>query len=234
MHKAKEERISEGLLKIGEIAAKSDVLVSTVRHYTDIGLLKSSEATQGGHRLYKEKETLMMLARIKRYIDRGKSLPQIKEEIALSKKIKKILVVDDEVEVGDFIKDALKDWVTTDLKVALDGFTAGRILSEFFPELIILDLNLPGVDGFQVCRQIRKEPLQGDVKILAITGYDSPEARRLIFECGADDYLPKPMDLQVLRSKISQLLNIKLPSKATLSENPESYSNTTATQEEAD
>ncbi len=207
MHKPKEERISDGLWKIGEIAEKAGVLVSTVRHYTDIGLLKSHGETQGGHRLYREKETLMMLARIERYIDRGLSLPEIKEEIVRSRKIKKILVIDDEIEVSDFIRDALKDWIVVELKVALDGFTAGKVLNEFFPELIILDLNLPGVDGFQVCEMIRKDPLQGAVKILSITGYDSPETSRRIMECGADDYLPKPMELQSLRAKISKLLN---------------------------
>lgn len=195
------------LLKISEIAEKAKVLPSTIRHYTDIGLLRVAGSTNGGHRLYSSQEVLERLAKIQALTKRGLSLPEIKSELEGKYKVKKVLLVDDETEICELVSELLKmkfpDWQT---KVAQDGFTAGRMLGEFLPHLVILDLMLPGVNGFEVCKQIRTDPALADIKILAITGYDSPDMRAKIMECGADDYLAKPMDNKTLVEKIKKLL----------------------------
>jgi CheY-like chemotaxis protein len=197
----------EGLLKISEIAEKANVLSSTIRHYTDLGLIQFAATTEGGHRLYHETETLMQLARIKRLAARGVALPEIKNHLS-GKGVKRILVVDDELEVQDLVVDVLKDRRPFELQAARDGFTAGRILSDFIPDLIILDIMLPGVNGFDICRQIRADVDLQAVKILAITGYDTPENLKKITEAGADMYLSKPLEVRELLKAVGQLLNI--------------------------
>jgi DNA-binding response OmpR family regulator len=151
------------------------------------------------------------MARIKRLSARGLSLPEIKSELGKEAK-KRILVVDDEQEVGDLIIDTLVDRYPFDIRVARDGFTAGMVLADYSPDLVVLDLMLPGVNGFDVCRQIRADQNLAGTKILAVTGYDTPENLRRIMEAGADMYMTKPMDTAEILKAVGQLLGIDWPS----------------------
>ena len=76
-----QERLTKGLLKVGEIAKKAGVLPSTVRYYTEIGLLKPVDYTPGGYRLYREKETLDILRRVKEIKDNRLTLKEIKKTL---------------------------------------------------------------------------------------------------------------------------------------------------------
>ncbi|MCX7956827.1 MAG: response regulator [Endomicrobia bacterium] len=204
----KEKRLQLGLLKIGELAEKSNVPISTIKYYTDLGLLRVQDYMSGGFRLYNEKESLLRLKRIREMLEKGYSIREIKDNIDKIT-IYKILIIDDEVEIHDFILDALSDISNVEVKSVYDGFSAGVTVAEYLPDLIILDLLLPGIDGFKVCKEIRNNPKLNSVRILAVTGYDSPEFKEKIFAVGTDDYLPKPMELKQLREKIFQLLNLK-------------------------
>lgn len=203
----KEKRLELGLLKIGELAERSGVPISTIKYYTDLGLLRVQDYMSGGFRLYNEKESLLRLKRIRELAEQGYSIKEIKENIDKIT-ILKILVVDDEMEVHDFVSDALKEFDNIEVKSVYDGFSAGMTVTEYMPDLIILDLLLPGVDGFKVCADIKNNPKLKDIKILAVTGYDSPENRKKIFAAGADDYLTKPIELKEFREKVKRLLNL--------------------------
>jgi CheY-like chemotaxis protein len=203
-------RKREDLLKISEMAQKADVLVSTIRYYTDIGLLKAATTTEGGHRLYEEGPTMDRLGKIKKMVARGLTLPEIQVQIEREMSTKKILVVDDEPEIVDFIRELLADTIPHQLEAASDGFSAGRLVQTFSPDLVILDLLLPGVDGFQVCKAIRDDSETSATKILAVTGYDSPEIRSKILASGADDYLGKPLDYHQTLEKIGRLLGVRI------------------------
>jgi len=198
------------LLKISEMAEKADVLVSTIRYYTDIGLLKTAMTTEGGHRLYEEAPTMERLSKVKRLVAKGLTLPEIQAQIEQEMTNKKILVVDDEPEIVDFIKDLLADTIPHQLETAMDGFSAGRLVHTYMPDLVILDLLLPGVDGFQVCKTIRENPDTKTTKILAVTGYDSADIKKKIIDSGADDYLGKPLDYAQTLEKISKLLGVSV------------------------
>ena len=198
------------MMKISEVAEAAKVLPSTIRHYTDIGLLRAAGYTDGGHRLYSRQETLERLVRIQALSKRGLTLPQIKEELLGQSKVRKVLIVDDEQEVVELVTELLgMKFPGWQIRSAMDGFMAGRVLGEFFPDLVILDLMLPGIDGFQVCRQIRNDKSLAGIKVLAMTGYDSPEMHSKIMACGANDYLAKPMDNQILVDKIESLMREK-------------------------
>ncbi|MBU0952551.1 MAG: response regulator [Elusimicrobia bacterium] len=197
------------LLRISEIAKKAGVLPSKIRYYTDMGLLKVADQTEGGHRLYNEQETLQKLNLIEFYSKKGLTIDKIKAELERTVTKKKILVIDDDPEVAQLVEDVLKNKMDAEVKVAYDGFTAGRLITEYIPDLIVLDIMLPGVNGFEICKQIRTLPFLKDIKILAMTGYDSPDIKQKIFDAGANDFLAKPMDIAVLIEKASKLLNLE-------------------------
>ncbi|OGR81676.1 MAG: hypothetical protein A2902_01705 [Elusimicrobia bacterium RIFCSPLOWO2_01_FULL_64_13] len=200
--------MDKNFLKIGEVAEEAGVLSSTIRHYSDLGLLKTSGYTDGGHRLYHRESTLERIAKILALSKRGMSLPDIKAELEGRADSRKILFVDDDKDVGEYVVELLaKRFPRWQVKVAADGFTAGRILADFLPDLVILDIMLPGINGFDVCAQIRGDPSLAGVKILAVTGYDTPEVKEKILACGANDYLAKPMDNNVLAARIRKLID---------------------------
>lgn len=206
------------ILKPGDLAREVHILPSKISYYTSLGLLRVAEYTEGGQKLYPRRESIIQLKRIEKFINRGLRLEEIHSLIGISTKGRKILVIDDEPTVGEVLKDLFSGKSHVEVQVVMDGFAAGLKLQEYFPDLIILDLMLPGVDGFAVCKKIRGNELHYGVKILAITGYDSEENYRRIIECGADDYLPKPFQADEIIVKIYKLLGIK---KSSLTETHE-------------
>ncbi len=201
----KQKRLELGLLKIGELAEKCGLPISTIKYYTDLELLRASDYMEGGFRLYNQQECVLRLKRIREMLDQGHSIKEVKENIEKIL-VYKVLVIDDEPEVHDFVKDVLKPFSQVEVNSVFDGFSAGMVVGEYMPDLIILDLLLPGIDGFKVCASIKGNPKLKHIKIFAVTGYDSPEYKAKIFSSGADDYLPKPIELIPFRDKVKKLL----------------------------
>ena len=77
---------------------------------------------------------------------------------------------------------------------------------DFKSDLLVLDLIMPGMDGFEVCRRIKKNPRTSHIKVLAITGYDDGENRARIMKAGADGYLTKPVERAHLLATVEDLL----------------------------
>lgn len=200
-------RLEKGLLKLGEIAEEFSITLGTIRHYSNLGLIVPEEYTPGKFRLFDRQKTHDRLAVIQKFVSRGMSLDQIQTELSKPAKPKEVLIVDDEKEVSEVFIALLND-KKIKTKVAYDGFGAGQMLGESMPDLVILDLHLPGVDGFEICRKIKQDKNLVRTKVLAITGYDSPENAQKIFSCGADAYLAKPFDIGDLEKKIDELLGI--------------------------
>ncbi len=119
---------------------------------------------------------------------------------------KRILIVDDDPTVQKALTKLLRSYgfIT---EIASDGFNAGIKVMRFKPDLIILDLIMPGMDGFDVCRHVKNNPATAHIKILSLTGYDTEENRKRILEAGADCTLTKPADEDVLLDKIHKLTN---------------------------
>lgn len=119
----------------------------------------------------------------------------------------KLLIVEDEPDIVKFILMVIKKTeylVETD--VAKDGYMAGNKVVTFKPDIVILDIMLPGIDGFEICRRIR-EQLSDRTKVLAVTANPSEEYKRRILEAGADLFMKKPMLVDELRKIIDKFIS---------------------------
>ncbi len=176
------------------IAKMLNVYSSTVARWIDERKLKAF-VTPGGHRRVNGRDLYVFLKK--------HNMP-IPAELTYSDK-KKILVVDDNLEVLNSIVKILETKKKKyKIFTATDGFQAGYATRQYNPDLLILDIVLPGIDGFKVCELIRKQ--NKVVKILAITGYPSQENKKKILEVGADAYLPKPFKKKEMMENIELLL----------------------------
>jgi excisionase family DNA binding protein len=119
---------------------------------------------------------------------------------------KKILIVDDDAEIRKLMEKTFSAY-EYETETAAEGSEAGVKVPTFQPGLIILDLHMPGIDGFTVCRQIKQNPATEHIKILAVTGFDSKETHDRIMAEGADGYLAKPVDRETLLRNVEALLS---------------------------
>src|SRR3954454_9602413 len=110
----------------------------------------------------------------------------------------RVLIVEDDAEITDVLRRSLRN-EGYDVKTAGDGVEALDLASEYVPDLVVLDLGLPRLDGIQVCRQLRSD---GDVPILILTARTETNDRVAGLDSGADDYLVKPFDRQELLARV--------------------------------
>lgn len=111
----------------------------------------------------------------------------------------KILIVDDDKQVRTLLVELFKAKVSESIvETASDGFEAGLKVFEFKPDVVILDFMMPGLNGIEVCRNIRNNKNHKHAKIIVITGYYSEENVNAIKEAGADACLAKPIKFDVL------------------------------------
>ena len=114
----------------------------------------------------------------------------------------RILVVDDEPSVTDLLAYNLRK-ALYDVRVAADGQAGLRLAAEFQPDLILLDLMIPEVDGLDVCRELRKT---SNVPVIMITARGEEIDRVIGLELGADDYVTKPFSVRELMARIKAVL----------------------------
>lgn len=115
----------------------------------------------------------------------------------------RVLVVDDEESLVDMLTTALR-FTGYEVMSAGTGFDALRSVKESLPDLIVLDVNMPELDGFEVCRRIRRDGVQ--TPVIFLTARDDIDDLRTGFRQGGDDYLTKPFSLEELGLRIEALL----------------------------
>ncbi len=119
----------------------------------------------------------------------------------------RILVVDDEPEMVALVSDALRGMQPPPkLEAAFDGYEGILKVGTFRPHLLVLDLRMAGLDGFEVCRRIKAAPATRGTKILALTAYPENAAKERALECGADAFLTKPFTVRELKAQVRRLL----------------------------
>lgn len=121
---------------------------------------------------------------------------------------KKILVVDDDPNVGLLISAVLKKY-----NYSVATFSRGEEVLTYLrdnkPDLILLDLRMPGLDGYALCRSIREAPDTRDIPVIILSGVAEVDARINTIELGADDFITKPFDVRELRARINRILKRK-------------------------
>jgi two-component system OmpR family response regulator len=120
----------------------------------------------------------------------------------------RLLVVDDEDALLDLLGDALR-FAGYDVHVARNGLDALRAATDAAPQLILLDVNLPDLDGFEVCQRLRRDGI--GVPVIFLTARDDPADLRSGFTRGGDDYVTKPFSLEELNFRIQAILRRTTP-----------------------
>jgi excisionase family DNA binding protein len=120
----------------------------------------------------------------------------------------RVLVVDDERDIVDLVvrvlgEDEDEEW---EFATAFDGFGAGLKITSFKPELLIIDLVMPNLNGFEVCRRLRTNPQTQDIQILVITSYPNQSNVEELRKWGIVDIMCKPLDVDALKEKALDLL----------------------------
>lgn len=183
----KEEFNNKPYLTPNEVAQWMMVSPVTVRGWAQKGLLQA-EVTPGGHRRFRREE-------VERFARQWNP--------AGNKGPLRVLIVDDDRAVVGFLKELLEgedDAHPVLVEAAYDGFEAGRKIHTFLPNVVLLDLMMPGIKGTDVCRQIKQLPGHADVRVIAMTGYLSSENETELLAAGAECCLAKPLDTTRLLS----------------------------------
>src|SRR5207249_1563474 len=117
---------------------------------------------------------------------------------------RRILVVDDTVDAAESLAKLL-ELTGHDVRTARDGPAALEAARIYRPEVVLLDIGLPGMDGYEVARRLRKQPATEHVRLVALTGYGQAEDRRRSREAGFDHHLVKPVDPAALEGLLTSL-----------------------------
>src|SRR4051812_38484083 len=116
-----------------------------------------------------------------------------------------ILLVEDHEEVWEMLSRRLRRQ-GFDVAIAVDGRQAIELCAAERPDLVLLDMNLPEMDGWTVARQLKADPRCSELPIIALTAYAAAEDRAQALQAGCDDYHPKPIDFSRLVLQIGELL----------------------------
>ncbi len=120
--------------------------------------------------------------------------------------MKKILVVDDNPVCRELMREALQGNGVEVLE-ACDGHQALQMIRQSPPDLVLLDLQMPPVSGYEVLAQIRSDPSTADIVVAALTAYAMRGDREKGLSAGFNDYITKPIDVANLRKSVERLLN---------------------------
>lgn len=182
---------------VPEAAKICSVDSSTMHRWVASGKIKFY-STAGGHKRILPED-------LKEWMDKNRIFFDID---SLESKKARILVVDDDDAVLRYLNSVLKG-VFVNIDFAKDGFEAGKKVISFKPHLIILDLAMPNMDGFEVCRQIRSDPATEKIKILILSGNLDEDSSERALRFGADALLEKPSSKKELLQYVEDLLEGK-------------------------
>lgn len=181
-----------------DVARICCVTPTTVIRWIEDGLIPAFK-TVGGHRRVRRED-----------LERVCSERGIPFTVPTGSEVGRILVIDDEPVVLDLVRDVVKELSHQfDVEVARDAFDAGRSVALFRPQLIFLDLMMPGVDGFEVCARLKRDPATTHTEIIAITGYYTEANMERILAAGAGACLKKPLDVVDVRRRVLEAFNLR-------------------------
>ena len=133
---------------------------------------------------------------------------------ALESGKRKVLIVDDDAELVELIADALKRDQRFEVRSVNNGFDAGMVVKEYRPNLIVLDVMLPDINGKEVCQRVRNDKSMDDVRIICISGMVEESKVSELKAAGANDFMHKPFEVERLVERMCQHLDIEVATSA--------------------
>lgn len=185
------------ILTTGEIGKYCRVTYRTVLRWIEDGRLDSF-VTPGGHHRVRKQDFMIFLKK------HNMPLPG---DVMLTLLPKKILVVDDDPDTLMLFSTIIRKDLKCEVAVARDGFDAASKLLEWSPELVVLDIMMPGMDGYEVAQRIKNNSKLAHIKILAVSTIVTDEIKSKIIGYGADLCIEKTFDPKQLCEAISGLLD---------------------------
>jgi excisionase family DNA binding protein len=178
-----------------EISQICGVNPTTVQNWVKAKKLKAFQ-TPGGHRRVRREDLISFMKEF------GMPLPD-----ELMHDFPAIMIVDDERDILDVL-EALLQSDNGNIKVtkAQNGIEALLMIGENKPDLLILDIMMPGMNGYDVCQRLKSSPKTQNIRIVAISGDHSPAVRERILRSGADLFFTKPLELVGFREQCFQIL----------------------------
>lgn len=128
---------------------------------------------------------------------------------ALESGKRKVLIVDDDEELVELMVDVFERDGRFDIRKANNGFDAGMLVKEFRPDLVVLDVMLPDINGKEVCQRVRSDDSLEAVKIICISGMVEQDKIADLRSAGANDFLNKPFSVDKLLERACDLLEIE-------------------------
>ena len=180
---------NETLLKPNEVAKMLHVSPVTVRQWAATNKLPCKQ-TPGGHRRF-------AIDDVREFLEQ-QSVTSDQDSIT-------ILIIDDDRMHYQFLEEAIKHLLPhVSTAVASNGFEAGDLLHKSKPDVVLLDIIMPGIDGFAVCQRIKSSSMTCHIPVIAMTGYPSDENIQRIIAAGAETCLRKPIRMDMLRDLLSK------------------------------
>lgn len=181
-----------------QISKFCNVYPTTVINWVREGLLPAY-TTPGGHRRIKRDDLLTLMKK--------NNMP-IPEELSSMDK-NKVLVIDDDPKILRMIKTIISSEEDLEVLTANSGFQAGLTISLYMPDIILLDMLMPDLDGFQVCHRLKSDEKTKDIPIIAVTVLKDPKEIKKMRSAGITDYISKPFKTQDLLAKIKEHLSLQ-------------------------
>ena len=128
---------------------------------------------------------------------------------------RKALIVDDDEELVELIKDVLDMDGRFEVRTANNGFEAGMLVKEYHPDIIVLDVMLPDINGKEVCQRVRGDTTLDDCQIICISGMVEADKIDELRDAGANDFMQKPFEIEKLIHRICRLLDVEPVATAT-------------------
>ncbi|TWT39130.1 Transcriptional regulatory protein YycF [Blastopirellula retiformator] len=128
---------------------------------------------------------------------------------ALESGKRKVLIVDDDQDLVELMVDAFERDGRFEIKTANNGFDAGMLVKEFHPDIVVLDIMLPDINGKEVCQRVRGDRTMEDVKILCISGMVEQDKVSDLKDAGANDFIQKPFSVEALLDRACSMLDLE-------------------------
>ena len=189
----------EDILTVFKASKQCNVSPKTIINWIESGYITAYK-TVGGHRRMKKSDLVAFMTK--------QGIPIPAEDTPVEERTRILVVDDDPIIVETIVQSLEEDEHDYEVISASDGFEAGIQVSHFKPHLLILDIMMPDIKGYEVCKKIKGDKETKDIKIIVLSAYLDEEKFKKMKEHGADVCFSKPLPLPQLKEEVARLLGL--------------------------